>query len=209
MVQVHPGPPSKSPVNTRLFSLFPFRGIPLEKPICQLFAKFSGNHRRLRGRPLSGGESFFTSAGEVDSPKWVRQQEHKERGWSGRGSGAFLRGRLRAERPSIRNYKLKGRSPGLCAPTRQAAACISGLTMGNRISCVGAAGLSDQGSSDSRSHGCFSLTLKPLTQSLLRYQSATPHADCGQVFVLNGVIEDPTRKASHFSGFARSIRHSR
>jgi hypothetical protein len=27
VVQVHPGPPSKSPVNTRLFSLFPFPGI--------------------------------------------------------------------------------------------------------------------------------------------------------------------------------------
>jgi len=27
VVQVHPGPPFKSPVNTRLFSLFPFRGI--------------------------------------------------------------------------------------------------------------------------------------------------------------------------------------
>src|SRR5713226_7948680 len=38
VVQVHPGPPSKSPVNTRLFSLFPFRGISLKKPICQLFA---------------------------------------------------------------------------------------------------------------------------------------------------------------------------
>src|SRR6266852_8987505 len=40
VVQVHPGPPFKSPVNTRLFSLFPFRGISLKKPICQLFANF-------------------------------------------------------------------------------------------------------------------------------------------------------------------------
>jgi hypothetical protein len=31
VVQVHPGPPFKSPVNTRLFSLFPFRGISLSK----------------------------------------------------------------------------------------------------------------------------------------------------------------------------------
>src|SRR5712671_187803 len=38
VVQVHPGPPFKSPVNTRRFSLFPFRGISLKKPICQLFA---------------------------------------------------------------------------------------------------------------------------------------------------------------------------
>src|SRR5216684_1545372 len=38
VVQVHPGPPFKSPVNTRLFSLFPFRGISLKRAICQLFA---------------------------------------------------------------------------------------------------------------------------------------------------------------------------
>src|SRR5713101_2030307 len=30
-------PSVRSPVNTRLFSLFHFRGFPLEKPICQLF----------------------------------------------------------------------------------------------------------------------------------------------------------------------------
>src|SRR5450755_995663 len=40
VVQVHPGPPFKAPINTRLFSLFPFRGISLKKPICQLFANF-------------------------------------------------------------------------------------------------------------------------------------------------------------------------
>jgi len=31
---------SPRPVNTRLFSLFPFGGISLKKPICQLFANF-------------------------------------------------------------------------------------------------------------------------------------------------------------------------
>ena len=41
VVQVHPGPPFKSPVNTRPFSLFPFRGISLKKPICQLFTNFT------------------------------------------------------------------------------------------------------------------------------------------------------------------------
>src|SRR6266850_1194330 len=41
VVQVHPGPPSKSSVNTRLLSLFPFRGISLNKPLCQLFANFT------------------------------------------------------------------------------------------------------------------------------------------------------------------------
>src|SRR6267142_3326195 len=40
VVQVHPGPPFKSPVNTRQFSLFPFPWIFLKKPICQLFANF-------------------------------------------------------------------------------------------------------------------------------------------------------------------------
>ena len=40
VVQVHPGPPFKSPVNTRLFSLFPFPRIFLKKPICELFANF-------------------------------------------------------------------------------------------------------------------------------------------------------------------------
>jgi hypothetical protein len=58
-------------------------------------------------------------------------------------------------------------------------------------------------------NGCFSLSLQPLTQSLLGYQLATTYSDCGQVFMLNRVIEEPKRKASHLSGFARSIRHSR
>src|ERR1700730_19469340 len=40
VVQVHPGPPFKSPVNPRLFSLFPFRGISLKKPFCQPFVNF-------------------------------------------------------------------------------------------------------------------------------------------------------------------------
>src|ERR1700688_2898756 len=48
VVQVHPGPPFKSAVNTRLFSLFPFSELPLKKPFCQKFAKnrlgFGGNH---------------------------------------------------------------------------------------------------------------------------------------------------------------------
>ena len=40
VVQVHPGPPFKSPINTRRFSLFPSWEILLKKPICQLFANF-------------------------------------------------------------------------------------------------------------------------------------------------------------------------
>src|SRR6266403_556641 len=41
VVQVHPGPPFKSPVNTRRFSLFPFSGISLTKPFCQPFVNFT------------------------------------------------------------------------------------------------------------------------------------------------------------------------
>jgi hypothetical protein len=41
VVQVHPGPPFKSPINTRLFSLFPFPGNSLTKLICQPFVNFS------------------------------------------------------------------------------------------------------------------------------------------------------------------------
>ena len=41
VVQVHPGPPFKSPVNTRLLSLFPFSGLPLKKPFCQPFVNFT------------------------------------------------------------------------------------------------------------------------------------------------------------------------
>src|ERR1700686_336788 len=43
VVQVHPGPPFKSPVNTRRFSLFPFPGIFLTKLICQPFVNFSNS----------------------------------------------------------------------------------------------------------------------------------------------------------------------
>src|SRR5467141_3863500 len=41
VVQVHPGPPFKSSINTRLFSLFPFSGISLKKPFCQPFVNFT------------------------------------------------------------------------------------------------------------------------------------------------------------------------
>ena len=58
-------------------------------------------------------------------------------------------------------------------------------------------------------NGCFGLSLQPLTQSLLCYQSTTSHSDCGQIFLLNRIIEEPKRKARHFGSFARSIRHPR
>jgi hypothetical protein len=60
-----------------------------------------------------------------------------------------------------------------------------------------------------RFNGWFSLSFQPVAQSLLSYQPATAHADRGQVFVLNRVIEEPKRKTSYLSGLSRSIRHSR
>jgi len=60
-----------------------------------------------------------------------------------------------------------------------------------------------------RFNGCFGLSLQPLTQSLLSYQPATAHSDCGEIFLLNRVVEEPKRKARHFGCFARSICHPR
>src|ERR1700676_1566531 len=39
VVQVHPGPPFKSPINTRRFALSPHRGNCHQNPFCQKFAK--------------------------------------------------------------------------------------------------------------------------------------------------------------------------
>src|SRR5216684_1040287 len=50
VVQVHPGPPFKSSVNTRLFSLFSFSGISLKKPFCQPFVNFTISRILLRPR---------------------------------------------------------------------------------------------------------------------------------------------------------------
>ncbi len=46
VVQVHPGPPSKSPVNTRLFSLFPVPAISFKKPFCQPFVMAPEEYKR-------------------------------------------------------------------------------------------------------------------------------------------------------------------
>src|SRR5216684_4048088 len=57
VVQVHPGPPFKSSVNTRLFSLFPSREISLKNPTCQLFANFRIGRMALHsGRSDPSGE---------------------------------------------------------------------------------------------------------------------------------------------------------
>ena len=50
VVQVHPGPPFKSSVNTRLFSLFTFLGIFLKNPFCQPFVNFTFSRVSLHSR---------------------------------------------------------------------------------------------------------------------------------------------------------------
>jgi hypothetical protein len=52
VVQVHPGPPSNSPINTRRFTLSPHLGNSHQNPFCQKFAKRSG-----RVWPPSSGRS--------------------------------------------------------------------------------------------------------------------------------------------------------
>ena len=69
VVQIHPGPPFKSPVNTRLFSLFPFRAISLKKPICQLFANF----RIGRMAPLRGVKTLRVKARQLASIRLCRE----------------------------------------------------------------------------------------------------------------------------------------
>ena len=57
VVQVHPGPPFKSPVNTRLFPLFAFSGLSLKKPFCQPFVNFTiGRMALYSGRKDPSGE---------------------------------------------------------------------------------------------------------------------------------------------------------
>ncbi len=58
MVQVHPGPPFKSPVNKRVFAVLLFTGISLKKPFCQLFVNFPFGWMRLHsGRSEATGYS--------------------------------------------------------------------------------------------------------------------------------------------------------
>jgi len=61
VVQVHPGPPFKSPVNTRRFSPFHFSGACFEKTICQKFAKSSSRLTLPSIRVVECGfRSFWT-----------------------------------------------------------------------------------------------------------------------------------------------------
>jgi len=49
VVQVHPGPPFKSPINTRRFSLFPFSGPSLKKKL--LFRKLAIHSKSRQSHP--------------------------------------------------------------------------------------------------------------------------------------------------------------
>src|SRR6266566_5983224 len=71
VVQVHPGPPFKSPVNTRLFSLFPFPGISLTKLICQPFVNFSNGQApvpSVHPRPLLLLRALLPNRNEAKTP---------------------------------------------------------------------------------------------------------------------------------------------
>src|SRR5882672_8446465 len=102
VVQVHPGPPFKSPINTRRFSLFPFRGISLKKPICQLFANFTIGRTALHsGRYDRSGEGQTASIDSAMSRTLPSQVEGRARqcktlqgcGTSGKSFLVSLRGR--------------------------------------------------------------------------------------------------------------------
>jgi hypothetical protein len=66
VVRVHPGPPFKSPVNTRLFSFFPSRRISLEREICQLFANFT-----IGPMALHSGVMTLSHEGRTASIDWA------------------------------------------------------------------------------------------------------------------------------------------
>ncbi len=69
VVQVHPGPPFKSPVNTRLFSLFPFRGISIKNPFCQLFANFRIGRMALHSGALRPSTRNLRPATNTELPR--------------------------------------------------------------------------------------------------------------------------------------------
>jgi len=58
VVQVHPGPPFKSPVNTRLFAPFPFRVVTLEKPFANYLTTFRANQIPPPSRALLAAQAL-------------------------------------------------------------------------------------------------------------------------------------------------------
>ena len=76
VVQVHPGPPFKSPINTRLFSLFPFRGSPPENRFVNHLSTL-----RLAGWPYTQGvprqRSSHNHAARARSSEITRPEEQK------------------------------------------------------------------------------------------------------------------------------------
>ena len=76
VVRVHPGPPSKS-VITRLSSLSPSRGLVIEKPFCQKFAKSSGRPGPPSSRAYSSGATVVMMLRDLGAPKYLVQERKK------------------------------------------------------------------------------------------------------------------------------------
>jgi len=70
VVQVHPGPPFKSPIYTRRFSLSPSWGLIIKKPFCQKFAKSSVCYTLpvIRGHRERLSELGMNSAHQYTAP---------------------------------------------------------------------------------------------------------------------------------------------
>src|SRR5260370_18775336 len=81
VVQVHPGPPFKSPINTRRFSLFPFSGLSLKKPFCQPFVNFTIGRMALH----SGVKTLRAKAERLASIRRCRECCPSRRGHARQG----------------------------------------------------------------------------------------------------------------------------
>ena len=109
MVQVHPGPPFKSLVNTRLFSLLQLSTEFLQRPFCQPFVNFRENQRSLlsgtlrRHSPNVGNQNDSTtrtssSTGSANLGWCSSFDEPKTKTWPRRGmlSVALRKGCIRS-----------------------------------------------------------------------------------------------------------------
>jgi len=117
------------------------------------------------GGHSQAGNLFNEGGGQLDSPKWLHNKNKRERGpacgvWPGFVRGSYGRKGRAAETTSSRG------NPRVCATDiGQAAASISWLTTGNRISRVGCR---------AERSGLFRLTFPRLLQSFARAIHARP-----------------------------------
>src|SRR6202043_1315129 len=75
VVHLHPGPPLKSPIYTRRFSLSPSRGLVTKKPFCQICQKFEYLSRGLLARDPSranNGKGTLVMSGIADKSRELR-----------------------------------------------------------------------------------------------------------------------------------------